>query len=202
MNKSVFDPQSQIDNSDFKIVASLERLSECFRVLLWEKAKVLGVSPIQIQILIFIHFHSDEKCKVGYLAQEFLLTKATVSEAVKLLEQKGFIERQTEKTDRRSHTLHLTEAGKGALVQTADFANPMLASLAKIPFTEKGVLLEQLLGIVGQLQEVGIISIQRMCFACRFYQRNEMDHFCHFIDKPLKNSELRLDCAEFQQFPL
>lgn len=198
MNDSVFDPQAQISNPDLKIIASLERLGEGFRVLLWEKAKVLGISPIQIQILIFAQFHSDEKCKVTYLAQEFSLTKPTISEAVKSLEQKGFIERKTEILDSRSHTIHLTEAGKLAVAQTAHFANPMLDSLAKTPSTEKGDLLEQLLSVIEHLQRAGIISMQRMCFSCRFYQKNGERHFCQFLNKPLDNSELRVDCREFE----
>ncbi|MFN0035979.1 MAG: MarR family winged helix-turn-helix transcriptional regulator [Saprospiraceae bacterium] len=197
MNDSVFDPQAQIGNADLKIIVSLERLGEGFRVLLWEKAKVLGISPIQIQILIFVQFHGDEKCKVTYLAQEFNLTKPTISEAVKSLEQKGFIERQTESLDNRSHTLHLTESGKLAVALAAHFANPMLGSLAKIPSTEKGILLEQLLGVIGQLQRAGIISMQRMCFSCRFYQKNGQGHFCQFLNKSLDNNELRVDCEEF-----
>ena len=198
MNDSIFDPQAQVSNPDLKIIALLERLGECFRVLLWEKAKVLGISPIQIQILIFVQFHSDEKCKVTYLSQEFSLTKPTISEAVKSLEQKGFIERQTETLDSRSHTIHLTEAGKLAVAQTAHFANPMLTSLTKIPPFEKGTLLEQLLGVTGQLQQAGIISMQRMCFSCRFYQKSSEGHFCRFLNKSLDNSELRVDCKEFE----
>lgn len=198
MNESVFDPQAQTGNPDLKIIASLERLGEGFRVLLWEKAKILGISPIQIQILIFVQFHGEEKCKVSYLAQEFGLTKPTISEAVKSLEQKGLVERRTEIMDTRSHTLHLTEAGKIAVSQTAGFANPMLAGIAKIPSSEKGVLLEQLLGLIGQLQQAGIITVQRMCFSCRFYQKKDEGHFCQFLNKPLENSELRLDCGEFE----
>ncbi|HNC91818.1 MAG TPA: MarR family winged helix-turn-helix transcriptional regulator [Saprospiraceae bacterium] len=198
MRESVFDPQAQIGNPDLKIIASLERLSEGFRVLLWEKAKILGISPIQIQILIFIRFHSDEKCTVSYLAQEFCLTKPTVSEAVKSLEQKGFIERYTNIMDTRSHTIHLTDTGKSAVARTADFANPMLGSIAGMQPADKGILLEQLLSVVSHLQGVGIISMQRMCFSCRFYQRNNNGHFCGFLNKSLKNHELRLDCGEFE----
>ncbi|MCC7246927.1 MAG: winged helix-turn-helix transcriptional regulator [Saprospiraceae bacterium] len=198
MNDSIFDPHAQISNADLKIIASLERLGEGFRVLLWEKAKVLGISPIQIQILIFVQFHGDEKCKVTYLAQEFNLTKPTISEAVKSLEQKGFIERRAESSDSRSHTLHLTEAGNSAVAQTVHFANPMLGSLAKIPFTEKGRLLEQLLDVIAHLQRAGIISVQRMCFSCRFYQKNGEGHFCQFLNKSLITNELRVDCGEFE----
>lgn len=198
MNESVFDPQAQIVNPDFKIIASLERLSEGFRVLLWEKAKVLGISPIQIQILIFIQFHGREKCKVSYLAQEFCMTKPTVSEAVKSLEQKGLIERHVEVADTRSHTIHLTGAGKSVVAQTANFANPMLGGIAEIPSAEKDMLLEQLLSVVNRLQRAGIVSMQRMCFSCRFYQQHEDGHFCRFLNKVLENRELRLDCGEFE----
>jgi len=198
MKDSVFDPQAQIGNADLKIISSLERLGESFRVLLWEKAKVLGISPIQIQILIFIQFHGDEKCKVTYLAQEFSLTKPTISEAVKSLEQKGFIERHTEFLDSRSHTLHLTEAGKLAVAQTAHFANPMVQALAKLSPGSKGILLEQLLDVIGHLQQAGIISVQRMCFSCRFYKKSSGGHFCKFLNKSLDNNELRVDCREFE----
>jgi DNA-binding MarR family transcriptional regulator len=117
---------------------------------------------------------------------------------VKSLEQKGFVERQTEITDTRSHTIHLTEAGKSVVAQTANFANPMLGSIAEFPSTEKGILLEQLLGVVGQLQRAGIISLQRMCFSCRFYQKKGEGHFCQFLNKPLESTELRVDCEEFE----
>ena len=181
-----------------KIIASLERLGEGFRILLWEKAKALDLSPIQIQILIFVRFHSDEKCKVTYLAREFNLTKSTVSEAVKSLEQKGLLRRQTESLDNRSHTLHLSEAGELTVARAADFADPMLGSLAKIPSGEKDLLLERLLGVIAHLQQRGIISIQRMCFSCRFYRKDDDRHFCAFLDQHLVGRELRVDCREFE----
>ena len=53
MSDSVFNPNHQETDISSKIVAGLERISEAFKVLLWEKAKLLGLSPIQIQILIF-----------------------------------------------------------------------------------------------------------------------------------------------------
>lgn len=198
MNDSVFDPQAQLHHPDFKIVASLERLSEAFRVLLWERAKNLSVSPIQIQILIFLHFQREEKRKVTYLAREFNMTKATISEAVKTLEQKGLIERRTEPHDTRSHTLHLTSEGRAVAGQTAHFANPVLPALAQIPPETRDILLENLLLLIGQLQKAGIISIQRTCFLCRFYQKTAGGHFCQFLGAPLQSSDLRVDCPEFE----
>lgn len=61
MNKSPFDLSHQNLTVDSKIVAALERISQAFRVLLWNESKELSLSPIQIQVLIFLLYHSDEK---------------------------------------------------------------------------------------------------------------------------------------------
>ena len=79
MNPSVFDINNQLQSIESKIVVALERISEAFRVLLWEEAKEHALSPIQVQLLIFCCFHTEEKRKIGFLAVEFNLTKATIS---------------------------------------------------------------------------------------------------------------------------
>src|SRR5688572_14883967 len=91
MSKSDFDLISQNRSTESKIVASLERIAQAFRVLLWQESKEYALTPIQIQILIFLRFHSEEKCKVSYLAGEFNLSKPTISDTVKTLEQKQLI---------------------------------------------------------------------------------------------------------------
>ena len=85
MDKSVFNPDFQQKDISSKLVAGLERISEVFKVLLWEKAKQVSLSPIQIQILIFIAYHKQELCNVSHLAREFNITKPTVSDAIKIL---------------------------------------------------------------------------------------------------------------------
>lgn len=88
MNTSDFDLNHQNRNTESKIIASLERISQAFRVLLWQQSKEHSLSPIQVQVLIFLLHHSNEKRKVSYLADEFNMTKATISDTVKTLEQK------------------------------------------------------------------------------------------------------------------
>ena len=100
--KSSFDLNRQNKNTESKIVVALERISEAFRVLLWNESKENSLSPIQIQILIFIHFHTSEKCKVGYLADEFNMTKATISDSVRVLLAKELVIKETDPIDTRS----------------------------------------------------------------------------------------------------
>ena len=92
--------------------------------MLWEKAKLIGLSPIQIQILIFIAYHKQELCNVSHLAKEFNITKPTISDAVKALDQKGMVSKDFSSADSRSYSLQLTELGKELVAETNNFANP------------------------------------------------------------------------------
>ena len=107
MKKSAFDTESQQQNLTSKVVVGLERISEVFKTLLWDQSKATGLSPIQIQIIVFVAYHKPELCKVSYLAQEFNVTKPTVSDAVRVLLLKGFIEKKDAGGDSRSYIIGL-----------------------------------------------------------------------------------------------
>lgn len=53
MSKSAFALTYQNQSTESKIVASLERISQAFRVLVWNESKGHSLSPIQIQVLFF-----------------------------------------------------------------------------------------------------------------------------------------------------
>lgn len=198
MNKSAFDLEHQTKNVESKIVASLERISQAFRVLLWNESKEFSLSPIQVQVLIFLLHHSAEKRKVSYLADEFNMTKATVSDAVKTLEQKQLIEKQTEPHDTRSYIIHLTEQGEDVAKKTSFFAKQIQVPIDKLPETDKENLLSNLLEIISHLNQTGVISIQRMCLSCQYYN-SDNGHFCGLLNQKLADVELRIDCAEHAQ---
>lgn len=195
MNKSAFDPNNQNTSIESKIVASLERISQAFRVLLWNESKEFSLSPIQVQVLIFLLHHSAEKRKVSYLADEFNMTKATVSDCVKTLEQKQLIEKQLEPHDTRSFIINLTEQGEDVAKKTSFFARQIQVPIDNLPSTDKENLLSSLLDVIQHLNQTGVISIQRMCLTCQFYN-SEKGHFCRLLNQKLADVELRIDCAE------
>lgn len=198
MSRSVFDVNGQLQSIERKIVVALERISEAFRVLLWEEAKEHSLSPIQVQLLIFCAYHAAEKRKVGFLANEFNLTKATVSDAVKTLEQKGYIQKETEAADNRSYSIHLTKSGLTLAKNIAAFANPVYESVNNLTENQQQVLLSSLLEMIQKLQSAGVISINRMCLSCRYYEKKPAGHYCHFLKTVLKDTELRIDCKEHE----
>lgn len=198
MSQSVFDVNGQLQSIESKIVVAVERVSEAFRVLLWDEAKKHTLSPIQVQLLIFCAYHSIEKRKAGFLVTEFNLTKATISDSVKTLEQKGYIQKETEAADNRSYSIRLTKSGLALAKNIATFANPVYESVTNLTEIQQQVLLSSLLEMIQKLQIAGIISMNRMCLSCRFYEKKPADHYCRLLKTALKNTELRIDCKEYK----
>ncbi len=198
MSKSIFNPKNQQKDVSSKIVAGLERVSEAFKVLLWDKAKALGLSPIQIQLLIFVAYHKPELCNVSHLAKEFNITKPTVSDAVRILEQKKLIIKDFSPTDSRSYTIGLSTTGKKIVAETEDFANPLKTQLGHIEQNDLENLFTTVSQLIYQLNQSGILSVQRTCYGCKFYSHTKRKDYCNLLNMELKQPDIRLDCPEFE----
>ena len=169
-------------------------------MLLWQESKDFSLSPIQVQVLIFLLHHSVEKRKVSYLAAEFNMTKATISDTIKTLEEKKLISKEYEQADTRSYMIHLTKNGKDIADKTSLFTNEIHTPIDKLHPDDKENLLLSLIGIINHLNKSGVITIQRMCFSCSHYQssKNGQKHFCKLLNETLHTTDLRLDCPEHQ----
>ncbi|MDP2541929.1 MarR family transcriptional regulator [Tenacibaculum discolor] len=196
--KSPFDLNQQNTKIESKIVVALERISEAFRVLLWSESKENSLSPIQIQILIFLLFHSEEKCKVSYLAEEFNMTKATISDSIRVLLKKELVQKFNNPSDTRSYIIGLTSQGKQIAEKSANFTLNIEQPLSSLPEDQKKDILAGLLKVIYQLNKAGVITIQRMCFTCSYYQNENNEHFCKLLQSKLASKELRIDCPEHE----
>jgi hypothetical protein len=61
-----------------------------------------------------------------------------------------------------------------------------------------------LIKMIRNLQCEGRIPVGRMCVSCRFFRPHAHDgaqqpHHCDYFDAPFGDSELRLDCDEFEE---
>ncbi len=200
MNRSDFDLIHQNQSVESKIVASLERIAQAFRVLLWQESKEFSLSPIQVQVLIFLLHHSREKRKVSYLADEFNITKATISDTIKTLEQKNLITKEYESFDTRSYVINLTQKGKDIADKTSLFTKEIHTPIDQLHTDDKENLLLSLLNIIRHLNKTGVITIQRMCMTCTYYSPLEkgQGHFCKLLHQPLHITDLRMDCPEHE----
>lgn len=199
MNNSIFNPNHQTEDLSSKIVSGLERISEVFKVLLWEKAKQVGLSPIQIQVLIFIAYHKQELCNVSHLAKEFNVTKPTISDAVKILDKKQLILKDYSSSDSRSYSIHLSQLGQQTVSETYDFANPLKQQVDKFKQEELEDIFKTLSELIFKLNQNGTLTVQRTCFACKYYQKQGTSDYCGLLEEELLNKDIRLDCPEFEE---
>lgn len=198
MKNSTFNPIQQEKDISSKVVAGLERISEVFKTLLWDKAKMVGLSPIQIQILIFTAFHNRDLCNVSHLAKEFNVTKPTISDAVKVLAKKSLIIKDFSSSDSRSYSIKLSELGINMVFKVHDFANPLKHQLNNISESQLEDLFLTISRLIYKLNRKGILNVQRTCFGCKFYEKNKDKDYCNLLQKELQKTEIRLDCLEFE----
>lgn len=200
---SLFDPSQQEQHADYKIIAALERLSQAFRTLMWSRGKHLGLSPIQMQCLVFIRFHDNKRNRIGHLAKEFDVAPATVSEAVRILVSKGFVQKQASVEDKRVQHLVLTPEGTEVTDKISDWANVLSEPLNEIPIDRKHETLLQLFHLIEAFQQKGLITVARQCTTCRFFRAADTSnpdpiHYCKLLEKDLPLTALRVDCPEHE----
>ena len=195
---SAFNPENHLVNIDAKIVASLEKISEVFRVLLWAEAKEHRVSPIQLQLLIFLKYHPlTAHRRIAFLAREFNLTKATISDSMRVLEEKGLVLRTDDATDSRGYNFSLTEKGEALTASVENFTGPLDGAIAALTAQQKEYLLSSVLDLIYRLNQMGIISTQRMCFNCYYYNGDRATtHYCNLVQAPLEYESIRFECPE------
>ncbi|AXY76220.1 MarR family transcriptional regulator [Paraflavitalea soli] len=196
---SSFNPEQHLINSNSKITASLGKISEAFRVLTQAQAQSHGLSSTQLQLLLFIRFHPDpQHRKAANMAREFNVTKATISDSIKALEQKALVQRLTDAKDSRSFILSLTPKGEELALATENYTGPMDEAVNGLLPEQKGHLIHALFDLIYRLNQAGVVSTQRMCFNCSYYSGNRRDqHYCNLVNVALFADDLRLECAEF-----
>ena len=63
--------------------------------------------------------------------------------------------------------------------------------------------LKGLMKVIRTLQQQGEISVARMCVSCRFFRPHQHEdpaqpHHCDYVNAPIGDQALRLDCPEYE----
>lgn len=200
--KSIFNQKYQHDDLDGKLVLALERISHVFRLLLWEQTKSFNLSPIQIQILIYIFHQPKDDRNVTSVAKKLNVTKATVSDAIKSLEKKKLILKKTDKEDFRFQYLLPTKKGEDLVKIIEGWVDKLKNKIAEISESKKIDMYNILLNLLLSFEKDGILNKHRICFSCRHLKQtksgSKRNYFCYLLKKQLTNKEIRIDCPEHE----
>lgn len=186
-------------NLSEKIAYGLGRISDVYKSLLWQQAKLHGISPIQIQILIYVEHNSPENCNVSNLAKVFQVTKPTISDAIRVLINKDYLLKDHSPTDSRRYNVVLTTKGNDLVKELSAYDQPIKSLFADYPEEKQLEIYQMLVQAVTQMNDAGIIQVQQNCFSCKFYSRDKSaSHYCNLMQKPLEQGDIRLNCADHE----
>lgn len=185
-----------------QVAAGLAKLALVYRHEAWQASGEHGLSPTQAQILAVI---AGARAPVGLsaVAEQLAITAGTASASVSTLVEKGLVAKVRSKEDGRAVRLKLTASGRRMAATAAQWPESVLAAASALGEREQAGLVRGLVSLIRELQERGSVPTARMCVGCRFFRPNEYpgqpkSHHCQYIDAPIGDRDLRLDCAEME----
>ncbi|MGB0951710.1 MAG: MarR family winged helix-turn-helix transcriptional regulator [Planctomycetota bacterium] len=190
------------DPSSTQIAAGLFKLALALRHLSWQSSGSRGLTPTQSQILTLMTTLGPGT-SVSKVAQHLAITKGTASESISTLERKKLLSKVPNPEDGRKVMLQLSRKGRREAQLSMQWPEVIVGSVEELPQEEQSGLLRGLIGLIMNMQEKGAIPTSRMCTECRFFQPNryqgkDRPHHCKFLDSPIANVDLRIDCAEME----
>lgn len=184
------------------IAAGLGKVAVALRSQAWEGGTARRLTPTQGQILLLLSGRGDAGMRLSEVAHELCITAPTASDAVIALARKQLVRKDRSADDQRAVVIRLTAAGWREAANTTGWSDVVKAGVNSLTSEEQAVFLRGLTKVIRSLQEQGVISVARMCVGCAYFQPYvhadaRKPHHCGLVDQPMRDSQLRIDCAEF-----
>ncbi len=189
------------DEPEPRLVVGLAKVGLVLRQHAWRDANTRRLSPTQAQVLVFLLRRSP--ARLSALARDLGVSSPTVSDAVRVLVDKGLVLKTRAGDDARALALTLTAEGRAAAEAARGWPDVLLDAADALDDHEQGVFLRGLTKMLRVLQERDAIPHQAMCPTCvyfRPYQHADdlRPHHCAFVNAPFGDRSLRLECADHQ----
>ncbi|MCC6427122.1 MAG: winged helix-turn-helix transcriptional regulator [Phycisphaerales bacterium] len=187
-----------------RVVAGLSKVALVFRHAQWEASGRRGLTPTQSQILAIVAgSRVPDRLGVKAVAEQMAVTMGTASEAVGALVSKGLLRKEADEADGRAVILRLTPRGVREASVASEWSEVIVDAVEAMPEAERATLLRGLIGMVRTMEGRGLVPTARMCVGCRFFSPNEhpgrsKPHHCLFIEAPIGDADLRIDCGEME----
>lgn len=179
-----------------------ERIALVLRSDLWASAGEAGLNPAQAQVLALLATR-PAGLRPKEIASHLAVSAPSAADTIAALERKGLLRRTPDPADARAVIARLTEEGRalGGTIATAH--SQVTAALAQLSPSEQADLLLTQIKLIRTLQMAGAIPVQRMCVSCRHFRpeahpATAQPHHCAFVNAPIGDRDLRLDCGEHE----
>lgn len=183
-----------MDVQDARQIAALtERLGR----ILGTDAHASGLLPVQWEALRYLNeanrFSKSSAALTAYLG----LTKGTVSQSIKALEEKGLVANRVDPKDRRRNRLSLTAKGKRLLRK--DPIGKMVEAIGALPVATRDSLAQALGKLLSSRLDAQGRQPFGQCRDCVYFAKVHEDggpHFCMLLEEKLSKVESTAICYE------
>lgn len=177
---------------------TLERIGNLLRAEQRLSGKALGLQEVHLQVLLYLSLCNRYSNTPVAITEYLNATKGTVSQSLKILETKGYIDKQADVDDKRVVRVNLTAQGKQIVNEI--IPPPIVAE------TIEGLSSEQVKDIQHNLTLL-LISLQRanqlrsfgVCQTCRFFTKEKNGFRCGLTKEPLSKYDSSRICREHEQ---
>ncbi len=186
-----------------RIAAGLHKIGLALKHQTWLQAAEKGLSPTQGQILAALAM--DGPLTGSELAKRIGVTLPTVSDSARVLVEKGLVTKTPDQRHPRASLLALTTAGRKRATSARAWPEFLATAARSLSEPEQAAFLAGLVKMIRALQESEQIPVSRMCATCVYFRprvhEGPKPHHCAFVDAPMADSHLRLDCQEHEEAP-
>ncbi len=187
-----------------QIAVALYRISQAVGRILRERGKQAGLSPAQVESLLFLKHARPQARTIGGLAERLGVSYATSSGVADALENKRLVRRAPLPDDQRVVSLRLTSEGTTQADRLEDLLDEIESAIDSLPDKDQAALRRATQAIVYRLQQAGYVKVYEMCWNCQFFRKNAHPddpagrHHCAFMDAPLPEEDTCFECPDFQ----
>ncbi|MFD1178011.1 MarR family winged helix-turn-helix transcriptional regulator [Paenibacillus puldeungensis] len=196
----IFDPQHRKNVRSARISMALFRLSQAIKKVTQEESDVIGLSPVQVQALLFCQYTRSDVATVGNFASTIGTTHVTAVKIVNGLVSKGLISKVQKSDDRRVTLLQLTSAGIEIIPKLENWGHVLEEALHPISDIMLANLELGLGSIISSLEDRGHLTVAEPCLGCIHFHPNvgetAQPHYCDLIHKYLTHQASLQQCPE------
>ncbi len=175
----------------------IERLGNLVRADIRAACHAQGVRPVQFEALNYLSQCNRYSDTPQAVAEYLGLTKGTVSQTLKILEEKGLLLKRDDKNDKRVVHLKPTAAGRRLIAQVVP-SKSVATGMERLPVNEQHQMTQVLQQVLRTIQQANGLKTFAPCHTCRFNQQHDDGYFCELTQEPLAEGDVSLLCREHQ----
>ncbi|OJH35779.1 MarR family winged helix-turn-helix transcriptional regulator [Cystobacter ferrugineus] len=181
-----------------RIAAGLHKIGLAMKQQAWQQANEEGLSATQGQILAALVEHGP--LTGTELSKRLGVTLPTISDSVQVLVQKNLVTKSPDPRHPRASLLTPTKKGAEQGARARSWPEFMAGAVTDLSPEEQRAFFTGVMKMIRSLQEQGLVPLSGMCVTCTHFRPNvragATPHHCAFVDAPLAEDQLRLDCPE------